>query len=72
MIHFPSKAARDHYERSLMREEITRMRFETAKLRVELGKCKDIVHGWDDASDLSWWRSAFKVLKPPDDKTQVD
>jgi hypothetical protein len=36
MIHFPSKAARDYYERSLMREEITRMRFETAKLRVEL------------------------------------
>ena|SRR5258705_9999928 len=32
----------------------------------------DIVHCFDDPNDLSWWKSAFKVLKPPDDNTQAD
>jgi hypothetical protein len=27
--------------------------------------CKDIVHGWDDPNDFSWWKDAFKILKPP-------
>ena len=27
--------------------------------------CKDIVRGFDDELDLSWWKDAFKVLKPP-------
>jgi hypothetical protein len=27
--------------------------------------CKDIVNGWDDPNDFSWWKDAFKILKPP-------
>jgi hypothetical protein len=37
MIHFPSKAARDRYELSLLREENTRLSLETAKLRAVQG-----------------------------------
>ena len=64
MIHFPSKAARDRYELSLLREENTRLSLETAKLR----KCKDIVHAWDDEKDVRWWSKAFELLKPPEDQ----
>ncbi len=35
--------------------------------------CKgDIVRGFDDEKDVSWWKSDFKILKPPDDSTQAD
>ena len=34
--------------------------------------CEDIVHGFDDERDFSWWKSAFKFLKPPEDSTQAD
>jgi hypothetical protein len=62
MIRFPSRAARDRYERSLLREETTRLSLETA---AKLRNAKDIVHDWDDPRDFSMWASAFAVLKPP-------
>jgi hypothetical protein len=62
MIRFPSRAVRDRYERSLLREETTRLSLETtAKLR----NGRDIVHDWDNENDFSMWASAFAVLKPP-------
>ena len=61
-----SRAARDRYERSLLREETTRLSLETAaKLHAKLRNVKDIVHDWDDPRDFSMWASAFAVLKPP-------
>ena len=37
-------------------------------------QCKgDIVSGgWDDPADFSWWKDAFKVLKPPRDDDNGD
>jgi hypothetical protein len=64
MIHFPSRAARDCYELSLLREETTRLSLETA---AKLRNGKDIVHDWDDENDYRWWSKAFAVLKPPRD-----
>ena len=53
MIRFPSRAVHDRYERSLLREETTRLSLETAaKLRAKLRNGKDIVHGWDDPRDF--------------------
>ena len=49
MIRFPSRAVRDRYERSLLREETTRLSLETA---AKLRNGKDIVHGWDDPRDF--------------------
>jgi hypothetical protein len=66
MINFPSRAARDRYEFSLLCEETTRLSLETAaKLHAKLRNVKDIVHDWDDPRDFSMWASAFAVLKPP-------
>lgn len=68
MIRFPSRAVRDRYERSLLREETTRLSLETtAKLRAKLRNGRDIVHDWDNENDFSMWASAFAVLKPPRD-----
>ena len=65
MIRFPSRAVRDRYERSLLREETTRLSWKSAKLRAKLRNGKDIVHGWDDPRDFGVWTKAFAVLKPP-------
>ena len=73
MIQFPSRAARDRYERSLLREETTRLSLETAKLGAKLRNTKDIVHDWDDPNDFSMWKSVFKKLfATSDDSRQAD
>jgi hypothetical protein len=48
MNQFPSRAARNLYERSLLRKETTRLSLETA---AKLRNGRDIVHDWDDEND---------------------
>jgi hypothetical protein len=38
---------------------------DSLRLHDRLRKCRDIVRGWDDATDFSWWAKAFSNLAPP-------
>jgi hypothetical protein len=39
---------------------------EERKVLEKLRDCEDIVHGWDDPADFSWWKPIFaKAFAPP-------
>ena len=47
------------------RTDVAYTRETAAKLQAYLELNPGCVNGWDDPNDFSWWKDAFKILKPP-------